>query len=188
MTSTRNRNSGEGAGFPGGGSATMRGALLIAVAVLVGVLLLAQGFDTGFLPSTSDDAGEVGTGDDEADDGDDEDDDSTDTTESTPVTHAAADVRVQVLNGGGPSGVAGERTTALQAAGYSTVDAANAEQAVTQTTILYAEDFEADAALVAAAAELPDVTPEPMGDTPPAPAPAGTVDVIIILGPDIPAQ
>lgn len=179
MTATRRgRRDDEGSGVPGTGGATVRGALLVAVAVLVGVVLLGKGFDTGFLPSTSETPSE------RADD-DDEDDaaGTTTSTTATPVTHAANEVRVIILNSTGPSGSAGTATTVLNGLGYVTLEGANAVDRNVQVTAVYATPgFEADAAAIAGHLSI-TAAPQPM-PTPP-PAPAGTdVNVVIVLGAD----
>ncbi len=158
----------------------MRGALLIAIAVLVGVVLLGQGFDSGFLPS--DDGGTDVVTDDSGEDDPDDGDASETTTVQTPVTHAPQGVRVQVLNGGGPSGSAAAATTTLGTAGFVTVDASDTAD-IPATAVLYAEGFQADAQVVAATISS-SAQPQPMGDAPPAPIEPGAVDVVVILGPD----
>ena len=164
----------------------MRGALLVAVAVLVGVVLLGKGFDTGFLPSTGG-SSEEEAGDD-GDDGDDGDgdgttDESTTSTTVTPTTHVQAQVRVIVLNGGGPSGAAGTSSTALAAAGFTTLDAGNTEPPVAATAVYFVPGFDADAVAIAANLGITAV-PQPMPAAPPAGAPPGEVDVVVVLGPD----
>jgi hypothetical protein len=158
----------------------MRGAALVAVAVLVGVVLLAKGFDTGILPTSSDTPSEQAV-DDAADDAA---DDSTTTTATTavPVTHVPAQVRVIVLNGGGPSGSASTSSTALAAAGFAALDAADTDD-VPATTVYSTPGFEADAAAVATALNIP-APPQPLPATPPTGTPVGQVDVIVVLGPD----
>ena len=86
------------------GAATMRGAVLIGIAVLLGVVLLGKGFDSGFLPSASGDpSDQVATGDGDDGDGDDgSGDDGATTTEAPPTTRVPAEVRVQVLNSAAP--------------------------------------------------------------------------------------
>jgi hypothetical protein len=186
MTASRRGRDTEGPGLPGAGGATLRGALLIAAAVLVGVVLLGKGFDTGFLPSSSDTPSEQagdGDGDDGGTDGEGTDGEDATTTTVTPTTHAPAQVRVIVLNGGGPSGAAGTSSTALAGAGFTTLDAGNTDD-VTASAVFYAETFQADAAAVAAALGI-TATPQALPATPPTGAPAaGQVDVVVVLGPD----
>jgi len=171
-----------GPGLPGAGGATLRGALLIGVAVIVGIVLLSKAIDGGFLPSDSETPSE------QADDADGDDDDggstveSSTTTTATPTTHVPAEVRVIVLNGGGPSGSAGTSSTAIAAAGFATVAAS--DTADVAATVVYATPgFEADAAVVAQTLGIAAPV-QPMPATPPTGTPVGQVDVVVVLGPD----
>jgi hypothetical protein len=166
------------------GAASLRGVALIAVAVLLGVVLLGKGFDSGFLPSAGGDPSDrVATGGDD-DDGDGDTDPDATTTSAPPTTRLPAEVRVQVLNSAAPiSGSAGNTTAALSNLGYNVIDAANADDRAAAATIVYAAaGFEADAQAIATAIGL-TVTPQPMPVPPPGPAPAD-VNVVILLGPD----
>ena len=175
---TRGRD--DGPGLPGAGGATARGAALVAVAVIIGVILLAKGFDTGFLPTSSDTPSEQAV--DDANDDAAEDSTTTTATTATPATHVPAQVRVIVLNGGGPSGSASTSSTALAAAGFTTLDAADTDD-VPATVVYATPGFEADAALVAQTLNIP-APPQPLPATPPPGTPVGQVDVVVVLGPD----
>jgi hypothetical protein len=163
------------------GAANLRGGLLIAIAVVLGVVLLGKGFDSGFLPSASSDpSDEVATG---GDDGDGEGDDATTTTAATATTHQPAEVRVQVLNSTGPQGSAGAGTDALSDLGYNVIDGANAaDRNATASAIFAAPGYEGDAAAIAAVLGM-TAAPQPMPNPPPAPAPADAA-VVLVLGPD----
>jgi hypothetical protein len=186
MTSPRRSRGGDGAAALAGG-ASLRGGLLIAAAVILGVVLLGKGFDTGFIGSSGGDPSDESAtgGNDDDDDGEGEGDDEASTT-TTPVTHVPAEVRVQVLNGGGPAGSAGLASTALGTTGFVVVDATNAAVDVAATTVFVAAGYEADAAAVIAALGL-TTTPQPMPTPPPAteggPSDA-TVNIFVVLGPD----
>jgi hypothetical protein len=178
------RDDGGGGAGPLAGAATLRGGLLIGAAVLLGVVLLGKGFDTGFLPSTSDDpSDQVATGND--DDGDGGDDATTTTPTTSAITHTPADVRVQVLNGGAVTGSAGAASDELTAALYNVVEAQDASQPVTASTIFAAEGYESDAAAIAEALGITSEV-QPMATPPPAPAPAD-LNVLIVIGPDFTA-
>jgi hypothetical protein len=164
------------------GTANLRGGLLIAVAVVIGVVLLGKGFDSGFLPSAGGDpSDEVATG---GDDGDGEGgDDATTTTAAPAATHQPAEVRVQVLNSTGPPQSAGTATDALSALGYNVIDGANAGDRNAPATAVYAAaGFESDAAAIAAALGI-TAAPQAMPNPPPPPAPADAA-VVVVLGPD----
>jgi hypothetical protein len=156
---------------PSGGStaaagtgATLRGALIIGVAVLVGILLLGKGLDTGFVPTSDEGTPQPGS-DDDGDNG------STDGTQpsdgETAETRAPAEVTVWVLNGGGPTGTATSGTTAVANAGYRTVAASNAPESVPQSIVYYVEGFQADAAAVAGVLGLPADRVTPLPNPPP---------------------
>lgn len=184
MTAPRRaRSSDDGPGLPGPGGATLRGALLVGVAVLVGFVLLAKGFEGGFLPTSSETPSEDAADDDEPDDDDDGAAASTTSSTVTPTTHATSAVRVLVLNSTGPSGSASAATEALAAAGYVTLEAGNSDDQNVQVTAVYAQPgFEADAAAIATALGI-TAAPQAMPSPPPAPAPADA-NVVLILGAD----
>jgi D-alanine-D-alanine ligase-like ATP-grasp enzyme len=176
------------AGPAGSGSnAGARGALLLGVAVILGIVLL-QKFDT--------DVSSVGTGSEV----------TVPTVEAptttrrvglttvppvTPTTgraRAKAEVKVQVANGAGVRGLAGSTTEALRGAGYTAIlpptDVSSGT--VDKTSIQFAEGFEAEAREVAAALSQPPtaVTRIP---TPPVAlsAPNEEARVFVILGSDV---
>jgi hypothetical protein len=161
------------------GNAAARGGALIAVAVVIGILLLWKGGVGGDDSSAAiqDDgtSTDEGSGDDsstETDDGsgsadedtasdegdDDEslavDDGSTDNaTEVAPVTATArpvGEVKVMVANGAGESGLAGSQSGILTTAGYVAV-AVNAAVATDISTVWYIDGYDADAIGVAEA-------------------------------------
>ena len=186
MTSPRRarREAGESGGEGPGALATgasLRGGILIGVAVVLGVILLGKGFDSGFIPSSSGDpSDEVATG---GDGGEEDGEDASTTTAVTASTHPPAEVRVQVLNSTGPSGSAGNASDALSALGYNVIDGANAaDRNATATTIYAAAGFEGDAAAIASVLGIA-AAPQPMPTPPPPPAP-GEANVVVVLGPD----
>jgi hypothetical protein len=154
------------------GNAAARGGALVAVAVVIGFLLLWQGGVGGSGDavivadgSGSDDAiggdtaDEDTTGDTDAatDDGTGEDavapDDTVDTTPEetippTPATRPPGDVKVAVANGVGEAGLAGARASVLSTAGYVTV-AANAAAETAQSQVYYVEGYGEDAQAIA---------------------------------------
>jgi hypothetical protein len=155
--------------------------VLIGAAVLLGIVLLGKGLDTGFV-NTGDNAGSVGS-DDSGDDGTTETGPTT--PDGTPVTRAPAEVTVWVLNGGGPTGTATNGTQLVANAGYATVGAANAPEDVPQSTIYYVEGYQADAAAVAALLGFPVERVVALPNPPPVPnADLQGATVVAILGPD----
>ena len=154
------------------GNAAARGGALVAVAVVIGFLLLWQGGVGGSGDAVivadgsggddaigGDTADEDTTGDTDAatDDGTGEDavapDDTVDTTPEetilpTPVTRPPGDVKVAVANGVGEAGLAGARASVLSTAGYVTV-AANAAAETAQSQVYYVEGYGEDAQAIA---------------------------------------
>ena len=151
----------------------LRGAVLIAAAVIIGALLLAKGFDGGAASDGGDDGAAATT---TAGAGE----SSTSSTQAQP--HPVNEVKVLVLNGGGPQGIAGTDTTALNSKGYVTVDPANAPADVAASVVYFTAGYDADAPAVAAALGLPASAVQPFPNPPPL-DPQGA-NVVVILGPD----
>jgi hypothetical protein len=167
---------------PGQGSVA-RGAILVAVAVVIGVLLLRDD-DTATTQVAvgSDTAGEIDDGNGDQNEG--EDPDAT-TTTTTEAPRPAAEVKVLVANGSGVNGAAGGTTDALEALGYVTGTPANAER-VPATIVYFTTGFEAEADALAAAIGAPEDSVTPM----PAVAPVDDLqlaNVLVHLGPDLAA-
>jgi LytR cell envelope-related transcriptional attenuator len=163
----------------------VRGAVLIGAAVLLGIVLLGKGLDTG-LVNTGGDGGSVGSG--ESGEGDGTSETGATTPEGTPVTRAPAEVTVWILNGGGPTGTATNGTQVVANAGYATVGAANSPEDVPQSTIYYVEGYQADAAAVAALLGFPVDRVVALPNPPPVPnADLQGATVVAVLGPDFQA-
>lgn len=177
----------------GGGSAALRGALLIGLAVALGVILLGQSFDDGIVApngdAAADDPGDDGA-DDDGGEGSVSDETTPDqTTTSTVPARSPADVRVYALNGFGGSGVAGAATTQLGAAMYVTVPADNVpgDQQVQASAVYFTPGFDADAVAVATVLGLAATVPTPLPTPLPPQVPGGDVkgaNVVVVLGPD----
>lgn len=150
----------------------MLGGVLIAVAVLIGFVLLAKGFDQeGGLVETGSGVEETttttapGPGVD-------------DTTTTTLATNPPAQVSVIVANGTGVSGVAGENQATLEGAGYTDVATENAPVQET-SAVYYAEGAQGDALAVATVLEIADTQVAAVPDPPPVDLAGATVLVII---------
>lgn len=147
----------------------MRGALLIAAAVLIGVLLL--------------NATDSGDGDPAASGGDPTDQVTTTTApEAPPAAQArpAGEVKVLVANGAGVKGAAKGFSDFLGGLGYNVLAATNTTESAAAAAVLYAPGFELEAAAVAAQLGLGEGAAQPM----PAPPPVDdlrTADVLIVL-------
>jgi hypothetical protein len=156
----------------------MRGALLIAAAVLLGAGLLANGFrddhsilsNAGSTPTTKK---------------------STTTASTTPTAvqaHDPAQVKVLVLNGSGKAGVAKSGADVLKAANYTTLEPSNATGGTIATSVVYfVPGYDADAATVAAKLGLQASAAQPL-PTPPPPEVADPKDanIVVVVGSDAP--
>lgn len=160
-----------------------RGAALVVVAVLLGLVLLRNGIDTSeVVTSTRDDSGEEEQADGSTDEG--ATDEGEDTTSSTVAVRPPAEVSVIVLNGTSIAGTAGKYSDAIASAGYQMLEPGNATSQTPTTLVFYVEGFEAEAAAVATAAGVPaTVSPAPLTDPPP--GEIGAANVVVVVGTDI---
>jgi hypothetical protein len=175
--------SGDGSLARSGGGAAVRGAVLIAVAVILGLVLLSKGIEDGNLISLGTDNGgsTSGTG-----------DGATTTTatagETTTTTLAPPrppnEVKVLVLNGAaGKTGVAARATQQLQAVNYNVLSPDNAPDAPV-STVYFTPGYQSDAQAIAGALGI--TTPvAPMPAPPPVPDIRGA-NVVVVLGADTP--
>ena len=168
-----------------GEQATIRGLIVVFVAVLVGVALLSRS-DGGIFGSAE--AGSAGPT------------SSTTTTtapSSTPSSkvptsadpagggaqpHDPAEVKVIVVNAaGGIVGIGQSNSDKLAAAGFSVLDVKNAEQAVDATGLFFRQGYDADATKVKEALGFGDVPIQPAPDPPLIPE-AAEANVVVVLG------
>lgn len=151
-----------------------RGAGLVALAVILGIVLL-QVVDDG----TSGPAGDGGGGAPVTTTTEAGDTDVTTTTAAVvPEPRPPAELTVQVLNGGAAAGAAGALTAQLAEAGYQTVEATDTTPR-TGNVVLFQAGLEREAATLATlVGEGTVVEPAPE----PPPAGAGDVDLVVVLG------
>ncbi len=150
----------------------LQGALLIGVAVLIGVVLLARGFgqEGGLLEAESPvTTTTVATQPNGA------------STTTTVAARPPAQVKVLVANGTGQAGVAGAKASELTSKGYTAVDTANAASTAT-SVIYYAQGYEQEAAAVAQALSIPASAVAAL-PTPP-PFDIRNSNVIVVIGTD----
>ena len=170
------------------GGAGARGLLLLAVALLIGVVLLnatdADPPGTSVTARGDSDSGDGGPGTDDG--GDDGDSDAAAATTTVPPTttlaaRAPGEVKVIVANASEVKGAAGGGRTALVNAKYNVLAPTNATSAPT-SSVYFIPGYDRDAAGVAAALELPATLVKPM----PAPLPFDTkgAHVAVVLGAD----
>jgi hypothetical protein len=162
---------------PGQGSVA-KGAVLVVVALVIGIFLLRDD-DSG---STQVAVGTDRTGQPSPDTSAEEDPDAT-TSSTTAAPRPPSEVKVLVGNGSGVNGAAGGATDALEALGYVTGTPANAER-VPETVIYFTDGYEAEAGALAEAMGAPPTSVTPM----PAVAPVDDLqlaNLLVILGPDL---
>ena len=164
MTAARGRATGTGGVPP-----AARGAVLIGLAVIVGIVGLQILDDSDSSSVTTPGAG-------------------TDVTATTPgptdttagTARAASDVRVRVYNASGVEGQAQAESSKLKALGYVTLEPADYGSTRTGTAVQCRTGFELDANLLALFGVGQGAIVEPYPSTPP--AGAGEVDCLVILG------
>jgi hypothetical protein len=201
MTNAGNHAADDGSLARSTGGAAARGAMLIAVALVIGLVLMAFALDdpqtvvSGTTDSTDTDDGT--TTDDAADDGSDDNAPATDSDDATgsattspPATisedtvantavpgeiHEPAEVIVLIANGTGEKGVAGAVSDKLKARGYI-ANASNAPSTA-EAVIYYRIGYDADARLVAEhLGAPPDIIKPAPGDGTIAVAPEAVTD------------
>lgn len=161
-----------------------RGLILVAIAVVLGAILLIKGGGIGF-DETSNDL-EIESGDTETPVAE-----TTTTEAATPSTSVPpAALKVVALNGAGINGYAGKAQQFLSVAGYTSTTPITAAQQAPTTVVYFAPGFQADAEQVAALFGLPPTAVQAMptpGSTlakTPSEFPADT-NVAVVLGPDV---
>jgi hypothetical protein len=197
MNATR-RHGGEAGTGRGASDAAVRGGLLIAVAVVIGLLLLWRAHDdetdassdVGTTPTTA----TVGEGGTTLPPGTETtlDPNATTTVPVTATTHVPNQVPVLVANGSGTKGGAGNVTGKLMPFGYATKPAADADQLYDKSKIYYREGYAEDAKAIARTLGVPEPVEsiiEPMPETPPVRGTNGTANaaasqVLVLLGTD----
>ncbi len=161
-----------------------RGAALVVVAVLIGLVLLRNGLDTSEAITSTGGSGSDSEATDGTSDGTDDEPDGTTTT--VPAVRPPAEVPAVVLNDSGVAGAAGKYSDALAAFGYvlTDPDGDNADTAgdAAVTLIYFAPGFDAEAAAVAVAIGAPEtVVPAALPTTPPGPITGASVVVVVGL-------
>lgn len=154
-----------------------RGAALVVVAVVVGLVLLRSGLDTSEVVTSSKGDGSSNSGSNTSTGADGE-------TTTTLAAKSPAEVTVIVLNGTSISGAAGKYSTAIGSAGYQMVAPGDAAVKIPITQVFFAPGYEREAAAVALAAGAPaTVTPAAL-PTPP-PGDVGAATVVVVIGADL---
>jgi hypothetical protein len=158
-----------------------RGAALVVVAVLIGLVLLRHGLDTSetVVPTTP-----SGTTDGATTGGATAGAGSTTSTVAGAV-RPPAQVPTIVLNGSGVKGAAKKYSDALAANGYDLTSptGGNSTSNVTATQVLYSPGFAKEAAAVATAIGAPQTAVAALGTT--LPGTTNSANVVVVLGPDL---
>jgi hypothetical protein len=158
----------------------VRGLALLALAVLIGVVLLNA--------TDADPPGTTVTANGDSDSGDDPSGDqpaAASTTTVPPTTtappRAPKDVKVIIANASDVKGAAAGASNTLKPPGYNVLAPANAA-AVKDSSVFFTPGYDRDAAAVAAALVMPATAVKPL----PAPAPFDTkgANIAVVLGSD----
>jgi hypothetical protein len=179
----------------GGLDANARGLAVLAVAVVVGLLLLlTTGGDGGTTQVAAGGDGSPTTIDISGIDDTDADGEVTTTTPDQTTTSSSTptdglrdpgEVKVLVLNGGGPTGTARTTSETIGEKGYVMQPPGNASANVASTTVYYADGYQAEAEAVAAViGKAPSVVEEKPSTA--LGAGADSSNVVVVLGPDTP--
>jgi hypothetical protein len=161
-----------------------RGAVLLAVAVVIGIFVLNKADDPSSTtvsqtnttkPSSKDKTSTTP---------------STSTTSSTIAGHQPKDVKVLSVNGTATSGVGARAKDVLLGAGYNALTPTDAKtKPVKVTVILFAPGYEPDARAIAALLQTPPTSVQPMpakpGDLLKNAANVPNAHIIVIVGEDI---
>ncbi len=164
------------------GSAGARGAILLVVAAILGIVLL-QAFDTDFdggsgvgidvgdtvVPGTGPTGSTAPT--------------APANTSTTQASRAPSEVTVLVANGTGIKGLGTQNAEVLKGLGYSTLTAVDATKALDASAVQFAEGFQAEAQAVALTLGLQPSSVQPL-NSPAVPDTQGAT-VIVLLGADI---
>jgi hypothetical protein len=105
------------------------------------------------------------------------------TTTTTPARPASA-VKVLVANGSSVRGLAGVTATRLHTAGYNTLNVVNATRQVTTTVVYYTAGYQLEAGVLAQVLGVPATSVLAMA-TPPPVINLGTANVLVIAGPEL---
>jgi hypothetical protein len=161
------------------GGALGRGIVLLAIAMVIGIVLLnatdaePPGAQVTTKPSGSSSSsgggGSSGTT-------------TTVAPTTTLPTHAPRDVKVIVANASSVKGAGAKASDALKPPGYNVLAPANAT-AVNESAVYFVPGYDRDAAALAAALQFPATAVKPMPNPPPL-ADSKGANVVVILGGD----
>ena len=164
------------------GGAGVRGLALLAVALLIGIVLL-NATDADPPGSTVAAGGDSDTADGSDDDGGDGEGSPASTTAPVVVTtilpaRAPKDVKVVVANASPTKGAAGTASDKLKPLGFNVLAPSNAAP-VTDSSVFFVPGFDREAAALAAALGLAPTTVKPIGTPPPFDTKGANVAVVL---------
>lgn len=174
-------------------NAALRGALLIVLAVVIGIALMSWGFaDEGGLIADGDTETNEPTGTTEPSDTAEPADTSeptatTNPDDALPPPRDQSEITVLVLNGSGVNGAAGRINDRLKPLNYLTRSPDNTPERVAETKIYYLEGTRSEALRLAGELNIAD--PAAVIEVMPVPAPYGadlgeSTSLLVILGED----
>lgn len=166
-----------------------RAALLIAVAVVIGLLLLRHtpgggsgtpisvgtNDTTSTLPQTTNTSVSVGGPGTTA---------RSQATTSTAPQRAPQDIKVLVANGTSTPGLAGKISNIVHAKGYNTLASTNSTQKPAASIIYFQPSYSTDAAALAAKLSLPPTAVQATPQPPPV-SNLNNANILIVVGPDL---
>ena len=155
-----------------------KGVLIVAAALLVGIVLLNKFDDAGvpFTPRVDVESGPTTTR-------------RLPTVSAVPSTtlrqpRGPADVKVLPANGTNTSGLGARTNEFLRRANYNALAPIDASRVLDATIVAYSADFEAEARALAQLLQLPLSAVRPLDDSTPVPETRGA-DIVVIAGGDL---
>lgn len=159
------------------GAAMGRGVLLLALALVLGIVLLNATDDQP--PGTGVSAGASSGSDDK---GDDKPTGTTTSTTTTLPARAPAEVKVLVVNASDAKGAAKGASDKLKAAQYNALAPGNSPK-VAESAVFYTAGFDREATAIAGVLEIPATLAKPLPTPSPVPD-LKTANVLVVLGAD----
>jgi LytR cell envelope-related transcriptional attenuator len=156
------------------GGAAARGAGLLVLAVVLGILLLRAGGGDPYSRSVSTGSAQVTTATSLP---------PTATTVTVPL-RPAGDVKVLPANGTSTAGAATNTGNRLRDSGYNILAASNTAKAATASNVFYVPGFEREARVVAQLLGLPDSAVQPLPNPSPVPD-TREANLVVVVGPDL---
>jgi hypothetical protein len=160
-----------------------RAVLLVALALIIGIVLLRRVGGAGGSPTAAVATGTTSTTAKSSGGKTPTTTPSVTTTTTTPARPASA-VKVLVANGSSVRGLAGLTATKLHTAGYNTLAVVNATQQVTASLVYFQPGYQKEAAAVAATLGVAPTAVQPTPSPPPV-TNLSTANVLVVAGPDL---